>query len=79
MSEQVTSTHCSRGHLRTAKSTRWIQTPNGRKYPICRKCESIRRNARYAADPAYREWSRDKAKAWYDANRSLAARQQENV
>jgi len=79
MSEpQVTSTHCFRGHLRTEKSTRWFfDKGNGRKYPMCRKCESIRRNAKYADDPVYREWSRAKSRAWWTAHRTTTS--QENV
>ncbi len=74
MSEpQVTSTHCCRGHLRTTKGTRWYHARNGRSYPICRKCESIVRTARYATDPEYREWSREKSHAWYWKNRPSAA------
>lgn len=70
----MTSTHCHRGHLRTAKNTRWF-TRNGRRYPMCRMCESTRYRQKYWTDTLYRQRSRAKVNAWYHANRSLAARQ----
>jgi hypothetical protein len=74
MTTRPTSTHCYRGHLRTEKSTRWY-TPAARpdkRYPICRRCEAIVRNAKYAADPVFREKNRAVARAWWRAHRAQA-------
>ena len=75
--DQVTSTHCQRGHLRTAKTTRWYRHKTGRMYPICRRCESIVRNARYKNNPEYRAKVNATSLAWWRAHRAIA--RQENV
>ena len=55
---------CRRGHPMTQKNSRPLKHRSGRLYFTCRRCESAKRKAKYAGDPAYRAMIRTNYVRW---------------